>query len=109
MAKKRSELDDYFEGVRAPRLGVVVAGSLTKGLDVKLDPGTEIESLAAGRYVVVHGHQRRFFSMITDIGLASTNAQINSTPPDMSNPYLAEVYTGSMAYGTIHINPMLVI
>jgi uncharacterized protein len=108
MAKKRSELDDFL-GVRTPRLGVIVGGSLTKGLDVKLDPGTEIEDLAAGRYVVVHGHQRRFFSMITDIGLASTNAQINSTPPDMSNPYLAEVYTGSMAYGTIHINPMLVI
>lgn len=109
MAKKKSELDEFFGGVRTPRLGVIVGGSLTKGLDVKLDPGTEIEELAAGRYVVVHGHQRRFFSMVTDIGLASTNAQINSTPPDMSNPYLAEVYTGSMAYGTIHINPMLVI
>src|SRR5688572_601107 len=108
MAKKRSELDEFL-GVRTPRLGVIVGGSLTKGLDVKLDPSTEIEDLAAGRYVVVHGHQRRFFSMITDIGLASTNAQINSTPPDMSNPYLAEVYAGSMAYGTIHINPTRVI
>jgi len=108
MAKKRSELDDFL-GVRSPRLGLVVGGSLSRGLDVKLDPGTEVEDLAAGRYVVVHGHQRRFFSMITDIGLASTNALIASTPPDMSNPYLAAVYQGSMAYGTVHIAPMLVI
>src|SRR5574341_1129594 len=104
----QSELDRFF-GVRSPRLGVVIGGSLSKGIDVKLDPGTSIEDLAVGRYVVVHGQQRRFFSMVTDIGLANTSPQITSTPPDMSNPYLAEVYIGSMAYGTVHIAPMLVI
>lgn len=105
---KHNELDGFF-GVRSPRLGVVIGGSLSKGIDVKLDAGTSIEELAVGRYVVVHGLQRRFFSMVTDIGLANTSPQISSTPPDMSNPYLAEVYTGSMAYGTVHIAPMLVI
>jgi DNA helicase HerA-like ATPase len=108
MAKKQSALDNFF-GVRSPRLGVVVGGSLSRGLEVKLDPATDLEELAVGRYVVVHGLHRRFFSMVTDIGLANTNAQITSTPPDMSNPYLAEVYRGSMAYGTIHVAPMLVI
>ena len=108
MAKKSNEFDNFF-GPRSPRLGVVTGGSLSRGLDVKLDPGTELEELAAGRYVVVHGHQRRFFSMITDITLASTSAQIASTPPDMSNPFLADVYGGSMAFGIVHIAPMLVI
>jgi hypothetical protein len=109
MAKKpENELDKYF-GLRVPRLGVVVGGSLSKGLDVRLDPDTDIEELAVGRYVVVHGHQTRFFCMITDIGLGSTNAQIIGNPPDMSNPFLSDVYNGSMAYGTVHIAPMLVI
>ncbi len=109
MAKKHtSELDGYF-GVRAPRLGVVVGGSLSKGLDIKLDVTTDIEGLAVGRYVVVHGHSRRFFCMVTDIGLDNTNPQIMRTPPDMSNPYLAEVYSGSAAYGIMHVAPMLTI
>lgn len=108
MAKKKtSELDEFF-GVRAPRLGVVTGGSLSRGLDVKLDTGTDIESLAVGRYVVVHG-RRRYFCMITDIGLDNTNMQITRTPPDMSHPYLRDVYTGSTAFGITHIVPMLVI
>jgi DNA helicase HerA-like ATPase len=109
MAKKRaSELDGFF-GVRAPRLGVLVGGSLSRGLDVKLDPGTEIETLAAGRYVVIHGHRRRFFCMITDIGLDSTNPQIARTPPETPNSYIAEVYSGSTAFGMMHVTPMLTI
>ena len=109
MTKKRAnELDEFF-GVRAPRLGVVTGGSLSRGLDVKLDPETDIERLAVGRYVVVHGRDRRYFSMITDIGLGNTNPQIASTPPDMSNPFLADVYTGSTAFGMMHIAPMLTI
>src|SRR5262245_9540354 len=103
MGKRGSKEDlDKFFGARVPRLGVVVGGSLSRGLDARLDPDTEIENLAVGRYVVVHGHSRRFFCMVTDIGLATTNTQITSIPPDMSNPYLSDVYTGSMAFGTVH-------
>ncbi len=102
------ELDRHF-GVRTPRLGVVTGGSLSKGLDVKLDAHMDIEELAVGRYVVVHGYHRRFFCMITDIGLDSTNPAITHTPPDMSNPFLAAVYSGSTAFGKMHIAPMLII
>ncbi len=110
MGKKPAgnELDRFF-GVRSPRLGVVTGGSLSRGLDVKIDPQNDIENLAVGRYVVVHGQRRRFFCMITDIGLANTNPQIALNPPDMSNPLLADVYNGSMAFGTLHLAPMLVI
>jgi len=106
--RTQNELDKFF-GARAPRLGVVVGGSLSKGLDARLDPDTDIEAMAVGRYVVVHGHSRRFFCMVTDIGLNSANAQITMIPPDMSNPYLSDIYNGSMAFGMVHITPMLVI
>ncbi len=89
------------------RLGVVVGGSLAKGLDVKLDRETEIEDLAVGRYVVVRGKHKRFFCMITDIMLDSTNPAIRSDPPDLSDPFLREVYIGTAAFGTIHVQPML--
>ncbi len=94
------------EGPRQ-RLGVVVGGSLSKGLDVKLDRQTEVEDLAVGRYVVVRGRHKRFFCMITDVVLDSTNPAIRSDPPDLSDPFLREVYVGTAAFGTIHVQPML--
>ena len=106
MAKKSvNELDEFF-GARAPRLGVVTGGSLSHGLDIRLDPATDIESLAVGRYVVVHG-QRRFFCMVTDIGLGNTNNQITLTPPDVqNNAFLKDVYSGTTAFGTLHIRSL---
>ncbi|MGQ9848906.1 MAG: helicase HerA domain-containing protein [Aggregatilineaceae bacterium] len=89
------------------RLGVVVGGSLSRGLDVKLDPYTPIEELAVGRYVVVHGHKKRFFCMITDVMLDATNPAIRSDPPDLNDAFLREVYSGTAAFGTIHVAPML--
>ena len=89
------------------RLGVVVGGSLSKGLVVKLDRGQTVESLAVGRYVVVRGENNRFFCMITDIVLDNTNPEIQSDPPDISDPFLQAVYVGTAAYGKIHVQPML--
>src|SRR5690606_13752190 len=89
------------------RLGVVVGGSLSKGLVVKVDSGQNIEELAVGRYVVVHGDNKRFFCMITDIVLDNTNPEIQSDPPDIADPFLRAVYSGTAAYGKIHMQPML--
>lgn len=89
------------------KLGVVVGGSLSKGLVVKLDSSQSIEELAVGRYVVVHGDKKRFFCMITDILLDNTNPDIQSDPPDISDPFLRAVYSGTAAYGKITVQPML--
>ncbi|RLC98990.1 MAG: hypothetical protein DRI77_03765 [Chloroflexi bacterium] len=92
------------------KLGIVVAGSLSKGLDVKLDPGIIIEGLAVGRYVVARGQTgRRFFSIVTDVQLDTLNPLIEKVPPDTSDPFLARVYQGSAVFGRIHITPMLVL
>ncbi|MBK8035000.1 MAG: ATP-binding protein [Chloroflexi bacterium] len=89
------------------RLGVVVSGSLSKGLVIKLDSGQSVEELAVGRYIVVHGHQRRFFCMITDVVLDSSNPDIQNAPPDISDPFFEAIYIGTAAYGKIHAQPML--
>jgi len=108
--RSAENLDAWFPR-QSPRLGVVVGGSLSKGLEVKLDIQADIESLAVGRYVVLTRPDSpfRFFSMVTDISLGATSGQIESTPPDMSNPYLRDVLKGTMAYGLLHIAPMLVL
>ncbi len=103
----KTVLDEWFEKPLAERLGVVVGGSLSKGLVVKMDRGQSIEDLAVGRYIVVHGSKRRFFCMINDIVLDSTNPGIESDPPDVTDPFLNAVYSGTAAYGTIHVVPML--
>jgi DNA helicase HerA-like ATPase len=92
------------------RLGIVVGGSLSKGLDVKLDQGTVIEGLAVGRYVVVHGQTgRRFFSIVTDVQLDALNPLIEKAPPEPSDLFLARVYQGTAVFGRIHVAPMLVL
>src|SRR5579859_1962091 len=101
------QAEEVYQEATSRRLGVVVGGSLTKGLDVKLDRETEIEDLAVGRYVVVRGKRKRFFCMVTDVILEATNPAIRSDPPDLSDPFLREVYTGTAAFGTVHVAPML--
>lgn len=91
------------------RLGVIVGGSISKGLTVKLEPNVSVENMAVGRYVVVRGQQKRFFCMLTDITLDSTNPSIQSDPPDISDPFIRDVYTGTVAYSVINVTPMLII
>jgi DNA helicase HerA-like ATPase len=113
-----SELDDFFPRMpltlagtgEARRLGIVVSGSLSEGLSVKLDRSAVVEGMAVGRYVVVHGQTgRRFFSIITDVALDSTNPAIEKTPPDTSDPFLAQVYQGTSTFGRLEVSPMLVL
>jgi len=89
-------------------LGLVVGGSLSHGLEVKLDPQTMLEGLAVGRYVVIHGQTRkRFFGMVTDLSLGATHADLASHPPAADDAYSAEVLRGTAGYGLMHIAPML--
>lgn len=92
----------------ADRLGVVIGGSLSEGLAVKLDRDVALEELAVGRYVVARGQRARFFCMITDVALDSTNPLIAKQPPDMSDPFLAAVYQGTATFGTVHLSPLLI-
>ena len=102
MADTKSELDEYFPrnddqltnkpaGQPTKRLGIVVAGSLSKGLDIKLDREARIEDTAVGRYVVVQSAGHKFFSIITDVALDSANPLIEKTPPDSDDEFVREV------------------
>ena len=47
--------------------------------------------------------------MITDVTLGVVDEQINVTPSDASDPFLAEVLAGTSTFGTLHVLPMLTI
>jgi DNA helicase HerA-like ATPase len=91
------------------RLGVIVSGSLSKGLEARLEPHVSVEDMAVGRYVVIDGRNRRFFGMITDVRLSSATPEIVVAPPDLSDPLLTEVMAGTSTFGTVEIATMLTI
>ncbi len=94
---------------KAERLGIVMSGSLESGLDVRLDSAVSVEDMAVGRYVTIEGQKRRFFGMITDVSLGVTDQQLTLSPPDVADPFMAEVLAGTSTYGIIHVAPMLTI
>ncbi len=90
-------------------LGIVVAGSVEKGTEVRLDAQASVEDMVVGRYVTIDGQKRRFFGMITDISLGVTDQQIAISPPDTSDTFTAAVLAGTATYGALHVLPMLTI
>jgi uncharacterized protein len=88
-------------------IGIVVGGSLSHGLDVKVNQSTLLEGVTVGRYVIIEGEKLRYFGMITDIILDSTNPMLSKMPPDTSDPFIARVYRGTGAFGRLSVTPML--
>ena len=95
-----------FGGGRKP-LGIVTSGSLADGVRARLDDGVSTEDVKVGTFVSIQGLQKRFLGMLTEIELASTDESIVAAPPDMSSPLLAQVMSGTTAYGAITVEPML--
>jgi len=95
--------------LEAKKLGIVVGGSLSSGLIVKLDPPAVIEGVAVGRYIIVKGQTRRFFGIITDISLDSTNPFLEKSPPDVSDPFISEVISGTGVFGKLNVSVHLVL
>ena len=91
------------------RLGIVVSGSLDRGVEVKLDSPVSVEDMAVGRYVTIEGQKQRFFGMITDVSLGVIDQKLTLTPPDVADPFITEVLAGTSTYGALHVSPYLTI
>jgi DNA helicase HerA-like ATPase len=91
------------------RLGIVVSGSLNRGVEVRLDSSASVEDMAVGHYVTIEGQKQRFFGMITDVSLGVIDQKLTLTPPDTSDPFTTEVLVGTSTYGMLHVLSMLTI
>jgi DNA helicase HerA-like ATPase len=92
-----------------PRLGVITHGSLGLGVEMKLDPSRAVETVRAGKFVVVEGEHYDFFSLITDLKIEAANENILLNPPSAAEEFLRRVMQGSATYATVSLKPMLMI
>ena len=88
-------------------VGVIVQGSLREGLTAKLARPDAVEEMRVGKFVVIEGQQLRYFSLITDIELHTTDQRLLADPP--ANVFVRQVLAGTATYGTVAIAPMLML
>ena len=88
-------------------LGMVVDGAVSRGVEIRLDPSTSVEDLKVGSFVTVQGQRLRFFGVVTDVKLEVADPRFKYNPPDVQDSFIAEVVTGTTAYGAISVLPAL--
>src|SRR5213592_4697012 len=89
------------------KLGLITGGSLSHGLDARLDPGVNSEDVKVGQYAVVQGTQQRFFCVVSDLKLAALDPSLTTAPPDLDDPLTREILQGTGTYGEAHLVPTL--
>jgi DNA helicase HerA-like ATPase len=94
---------------RRTEIGIITRGSLTEGMEMKLSPQYSVEDVKAGKFVVIEGEKNDFFSMITDVRLDTTSPQILVNPPLREDTLMREILTGTSAYATVMLRPMLMV
>jgi uncharacterized protein len=89
-------------------LGMITQGSLSSGLEMRLDQNLSVEELRVGRFVVIEGKSARFFSMLTDVSLSAANTSILANPP-VDDQFVLSILAGTTTYGTVKVQPMLML
>ncbi|MFO7294687.1 MAG: ATP-binding protein [Clostridia bacterium] len=88
--------------------GTILRGSLSGGLEVRLDIGENIEEIKVGTFCVVEGRTHDFFSMVVDEDIEAANPKaFYETLSD--NPLLNEVVRGTGIIDKVKIQPMIAI
>jgi DNA helicase HerA-like ATPase len=88
-------------------LGMVIEGSVTDGVEVRLDPGASVERIKVGTFVTIQGAENRFFGVVTNVGLGSTDPRLKYTPLPGNESFVTRVLQGTVAFGTVSVLPQL--
>ncbi len=91
------------------RLGVVTDGAFNASLTIRLDPDVNIEGLSIGDFVVIEGRDYLYFSMISDLQLKVTDADLIADPPWNRDSLVARALAGTGTYAVAQVKPMLMI
>ena len=89
-------------------MGLVVDGSLSNGVEVRLDPSTSVENVKVGIFVTIQGNQHRFFGVATEVALGSSDPRLKHSPPQGDEAFMSQVLLGTVAYGTVSVLPNLI-
>src|SRR5262249_55645441 len=90
-------------------LGVIVRGSLSDGLEMRLADSGSVEDLRVGKFVVIRGERNQFFAMLSDVHLSSTHPGVLLSPPHPAESLRRAVMTGTSTFGTVKLRPMLMV
>ncbi len=90
-------------------LGLVVGGSLSRGVLVRLDAAWPVENVTVGSFVTIQGQGQRYFGLVSDVSLEVSDASLQASPPDMADPFVASVIAGTGAYALVTVLPQLVL
>jgi DNA helicase HerA-like ATPase len=90
-------------------LGTIISGSLSKGLELKLDPNVGLETLRAGMFAIASGERYDFFSLITDLELRTTTKEALEAPPPDAGSLLRDVLAGDSIYAGANLRPHLMV
>ena len=97
-----------FQMPPGSELGLVVDGSLPDGVEVRLNQQTSVEDLKVGTFVTVQGLRGKFFGVLTDISLATSDPRLKNNPPNVDDPFIAQVVEGTVAFGAVTVVPNLI-
>lgn len=90
-------------------IGQIISGSFSKGLELKLINSCDIENIKIGEFVIIEGNKTRFFAMITDIKLGTSNEKLFAIMPDKQDNFIKDVLSGTFVYGIVHLTPYLML
>jgi DNA helicase HerA-like ATPase len=105
MAQGNGQIAHEEHAEPASVLGVIVRGSLSEGLEMRLDPLGSVESLRVGKFVVIHGESTLFFAMVNDVALDTSHPGILNQKPQ--SRLATDVLKGTATYGSVKLRPML--
>ena len=88
-------------------LGMVIEGSVANGVEVRLDAGVSVEQVKVGTFVTLQGANNKFFGVVTDVGLGSTDPRMKYTPLPADDPFVIQTLQGTVAFGTVSVLPQL--
>ncbi|MQF64646.1 ATP-binding protein [SAR202 cluster bacterium AC-409-J13_OGT_754m] len=88
-------------------LGHVVSGSLRDGIEIRMGNQVSVEDIKEGTYVTIHGQKKSFFGLITNVKLMTTDPNLQFSYSTTDNPFISEVISSSMTYGSLSVLPML--
>ena len=97
-----------FQMAPGSELGLVVDGSLADGVEVRLNQQTSVEDLKVGTFVTIQGSRGKFFGVLSDIALGSSDPRLKNNPPNVDDPFIAQVVGGTVAFGAITVVPNLI-
>lgn len=89
------------------QLGVVTEGSFSAGLTVRLD-GDAAKDLQVGSFVVLDGDSNRYFSLINDLQLRTTDPNVASDPP-VESSFIRNALRGIHTYTAATVRPSLML